>query len=76
MKLIKPLLIGLTVFLFAYVLMPHFGVAYQFMYFLFITGNLLLIYAVYAVLKFGEEPERKFDDGYWYSDIDRQYGKS
>lgn len=73
MKYIKPLLIGLTVYLFAYAMMPHLGASYQFMYFLFITGNLLLVYAVYAVLKFGEAPKRKFSDGYWYADIDKKY---
>ena len=75
MKPIKPLVIAVTVFLFFYAAMPHAGAGYNLMFSLFIVGNFLLLYLVYSVLKFGIAPKEKFDDGYWYSDVKKQYSK-
>lgn len=75
MKPIKPLVIAVTIFLFFFAAMPHAGAGYNLMFSLFIVGNFLLLYLVYSVLKFGIAPKEKFDDGYWYSDVNKQYGK-
>jgi len=75
MKPIKPIVIAVTVFLFLYAAMPFAGVGYNLMLFFFLIGNFLLLYLVYSVLKFGIAPKEKFDDGYWYSDVKKQYSK-
>ena len=75
MKPTKSLVIAVTVFLFFYAALPHAGAGYNLMFSLFIVGNFLLLYLVYCVLKFGIAPKEKFDDGYWYSDVKKQYSK-
>lgn len=74
MKPIKTLVIAVTVFLLVYAVMPHAGAGYNLMFPLFLIGNFLLLYLVYKVLKSGVAPKEEFDDGYWYSDVDKQYG--
>ena len=73
MKNIKPLVIGVTLYLFFFAMMPPLGADYLFVYILFLIGNVLTVYMVYAVLKYGEEPEEKFEDGHWYSDVKKRY---
>lgn len=73
MKPIKSLVIAVTVFLLIYAVMPHARAGYNLMFSLFLLGNFLLLYLVFKVLKFGVAPKEKFDDGYWYSDVDKQY---
>jgi hypothetical protein len=75
MKPIKPLVIAVTIFLFFYAALPHAGASYNLMFSLFVVGNFLLLYLVYSVLKFGVAPKEKFDDGFWYSDVIKQYSK-
>ncbi|NNC82314.1 MAG: hypothetical protein HKN79_01955 [Flavobacteriales bacterium] len=73
MRKIAPLVIGMTVFVFFFAMTPILGMEYGFINALFLIGNVMVIYMVYAVLRFGEAPKEKFDDGYWYSDIDRSF---
>ena len=75
MKNIKWVVIGMTVYLFIYAATPSLGLVYDLILFLFVVGNFGLIYMVYAVLKYGEQPDRKFSDGYWYSDVDKKYSE-
>ena len=42
-------------------------------FFMFILSNALLLYSVYQILKNGIIPKDKFDDGYWYANVDKQY---
>ena len=65
----------MTVYLFIYAATPSLGLVYDLILFLFVVGNFGLIYMVYAVLKYGEQPDRKFSDGYWYSDVDKKYSE-
>ncbi len=69
MKPVRPLVIGVSLYLLFYALSPLFGLELKFVYSLFVIGNLLVIYMVYAVLKYGVAPKEKFSDGYWYGDI-------
>ncbi|MEL7001821.1 MAG: hypothetical protein AAFN93_03700 [Bacteroidota bacterium] len=75
MKPVKHIVIAVTVYLFLYTLSPVLDLAYALMFLLFIIGNILLFYMVYAVLKHGEAPKEKWSDGYWYSDVDKKYSK-
>ena len=76
MRPIKNLVLGVTFFLAFYAMTPHYGWAYSLVFCLFIIGTFPCIYLVYAVMKYGEAPDRKFSDGYWYCDIDKQYTKN
>ena len=76
MKPIRSLVIGVTIFLVFYALTPHFGWAYSLIFSLFVIGSFLCIYLVFAVMIYGEPTHRKFSDGYWYCDIDKQYTKN
>ncbi|MDA0714462.1 MAG: hypothetical protein O3B83_04265 [Bacteroidetes bacterium] len=69
MKPFRPLVIGVSLYLLFYALTPLFGLELKFVYPLFVIGNLLVIYMVYAALKYGVAPKEKFSEGYWYGDI-------
>jgi hypothetical protein len=69
MKPIRPLVIGVSLYLLFYALTPLFGLELKFVYSLFVIGNFLVIYMVYAVLRYGIGPKEKFSEGYWYGDI-------
>ena len=75
MKPVKLIVIGVTIYLFLFTLSPVLNLAYALMFILFVIGNVLLLYMVYSVLKYGEAPKRKWKDGYWYSDVDKRYSK-
>jgi len=38
------------------------------MFWLMMIGHLLVIYMVYAVVRYGKGTNKKFDDGFWYLD--------
>ncbi|MEQ8927220.1 MAG: hypothetical protein RLO81_15470 [Fulvivirga sp.] len=76
MKPIKWTVIGVTIYLMFYAMMPFVNVAYAVVFLLFLIGNALLLFMVYDVLKNGEAPTKKFDDGYWYSDINKKYSEN
>lgn len=68
--------VGLTTFyVLAYAMTPDLGVAYDIVFALFVIGNFLLIYMVYAILRHADEPKGKWSDGDWYQDMGRQYSK-
>ena len=73
MKLIKNRFIGVIIFLATYAAMPHLYASYDLVFFMFILSNALLLYSVYQILKNGIVPKDKFDDGYWYANVDKQY---
>lgn len=75
MKPIKFIVVGMTIYLALFTMMPVLNVAYAILFFFFCIGNALFLYMVYSVLKHGIDPKKKFSDGYWYSDIDKQYSK-
>lgn len=75
MRPIKFIVIGVTIYLAIYTMLPFMNVAFTVMFFLFLVGNGLFLYMVYSVLKHGIDPKKKFNDGYWYSDVDKQYSK-
>ncbi len=71
MKPIKNLIVGVTIFLAIYAAMPHLDASYDSVLFMFILGNVLLVCKVHQILKNGIAPKEKFNDGYWYSDMDK-----
>jgi len=73
MKDIGKLVIAVSVFVGVYSMMPSLGVMYDIIFLTFLVANALLIYMVYAVLKYGQDPGVEFDEGYWYSDVDKKY---
>jgi hypothetical protein len=75
MEPIRPIVIGTTIYLFLYALTPGLGVAPAIILFLFITGNALCLYMVWAILTKGKADDRTFDEGYWYSDVDRKFSE-
>ena len=58
-----------------YAMMPSLGATYDIMFAVFVGGNILLVYMVYAILKYMDEPKEKWSDGYWYSDVDKRYSE-
>lgn len=76
MKPIKFTVIGVTVYLMIYSVLPVMNVAYAIMFLFFVIGNVLLLYMVYDVLKNGEDPKKKFSDGHWYSDVNKKYSEN
>ena len=75
MKNIQAAVIGTTIFLIAYTLSPSLGVTMNLIFLMFVIGNGLLLYMVYVVLKYGEAPKKTFEEGYWYSDLDKKFEK-
>ena len=70
------LTIGITTFyLMVYAMMPSLGVTHDIMFAVFVGGNILLVYMVYAILKYMDEPKEKWSEGYWYSDVDKKYSE-
>lgn len=64
-------IIGVTVYLFIYAVAVQIIKLPGISFLLFLFGNFLLIWMVYVVLKYGKAPQKKFDEGYWYSDKDK-----
>lgn len=75
MKNIKAVVIGVSLFLLFYTIAPFFEGNYDLIFTMFMLGQILVLYMVYAVLKFGIAPKEKFSDGKWYDDVDRIYSK-
>lgn len=75
MKKLSVIILFVSIFVGVYSMMPSLGIVYDFIFLMFMMSNVLLVYLVYAVLKFGEDPGLEFNEGYWYSDIDKQYSK-
>ncbi|QSE97073.1 hypothetical protein [Fulvivirga lutea] len=73
MKPIKWTVIGISIYVFFYAMIPLLNIAYALGFLLFLIGNALFLYMVYEVLKNGKESNKKFDEGYWYSDVDKKY---
>lgn len=68
--------IGITTFyLMVYAMTPSLGIAYDIVFGLFCIGNLLFLYMVYVILKYGDEPKKKWSEGNWYADVDKVYSK-
>lgn len=76
MKPIRDLVIGVSIYLLIYAAAPPLGMAYDLIFLMFIIGHGLLLYMVYGVLKWGEEPKGRWKEGDWYSDIDKKYSKN
>ncbi len=76
MRPIRFTVIGVTFYLFLYTLAPVLSPAYILMFILFLVGNTLLLYMIYIVLKHGKAPKEKWNDGYWYSDINKKYSEN
>ena len=74
-KTVRNIVLGTTLFLFLYALMPTIDVSYDIMYLFFMIGNGLVIYMVYVVLKYGIASRKKFDEGHWYDDLEKVYLK-
>lgn len=64
-----------TFYLMVYAMMPNLGFAYDIVFVVFIGGNFLLLYMVYAILKHMKEPTAKWSEGHWYSDVDKKFSK-
>lgn len=64
-----------TFYLLVYAMMPNLGFAYDIVFAVFVGGNILLLYMVYAILKHMSEPKEKWREGYWYSDVDKKYSE-
>jgi hypothetical protein len=70
------LAIGITTFyLMVYAMMPSLGAAYDLMFAVFVGGNILVLYMVYAILKHMQEPKEKWSEGYWYSDVNKKFSE-
>lgn len=76
MKTVRNVVLGTTLFLFLYTLMPHMGFSYDIIYIFFVIGSLLVPYMVYVVLKDNYKTNKKFNEGHWYEDVDKVYSKS
>lgn len=74
-KTVRNIVLGTTAILFLYALMPTIDVSYDIMYLFFMIGNGLVIYMVYAVLKYGIASGKKFEEGHWYDDVEKVYLK-
>ncbi len=68
MKNIKVPVFGTSAFLLIYVIAVGLNMNYPLIFTMFMIGQALVIYMVYSVLKFGEDPGKKFDEGHWYDD--------
>ena len=75
MKNIGPAVIGTTIYLIFYTMMPSLGIAMNLIFLFFFIGNALLIYMVYVVLKYGKAPKKTFEEGYWYDDLNKKFEK-
>ncbi len=67
MKEIRNVVIGTTLFLVIYSLLPAFDVKFSLIFFLFAVGNILVINMVFRVLKFGKASSKRFTEQ-WYED--------
>lgn len=76
MKTVRNVVVGTTLFLFLYTLMPQMGFSYDIIYIFFVIGSLLVPYMVYVVLKDNFKTKKKFSEGHWYEDVDKVYSKS
>ena len=65
-----------TIYLLIYAMTPSFGWAFDLIFALFVVGNLLVLWMVYSVLKHGKDPGKKWSEGHWYDDLDRQFSKN
>ncbi len=75
MKTVRNIVVGTSIFLMLYALMPTINVSYDIMYLFFMIGNALVIYMVYAVLRYGVASKKKFNEGHWYDDVELLYLK-
>lgn len=75
MKNIIAVVLGVSLFILFSSLTPFIEGIYDLILTLFVIGNGLVIYMVYAILKFGIAPEEKFSDGKWYDDVEYIYSK-
>lgn len=64
-----------TFYLMVYAMMPNLGAAYDIVFAVFVGGNILLLYMVYAILKYMEEPKEKWSEGHWYSDVNKKFSE-
>jgi hypothetical protein len=69
MKNVKFAVYFSTAYLFVFALLPLFQGTIPLMFLLFSFSPLVVIWLVFCVLVYGEAPQEKFSDGYWYSDI-------
>ncbi|MEQ8909903.1 MAG: hypothetical protein RIC95_11960 [Vicingaceae bacterium] len=76
MRTVKYIVIGVTLFLFFYAILPQMGADYDLMFTFFLIGNFLVIYMVYSVLRFAEESKGRWNKGDWYDDVDKKYSQS
>lgn len=76
MNTVRNIVLGITLFLFIYSLMPFAGFSYEIMYLFFVIGSLLIPYMVYVVLKDNYKTNKEFNKGDWYEDIDKKYSRS
>ncbi|NNC86289.1 MAG: hypothetical protein HKN75_09415 [Bacteroidia bacterium] len=76
MKPIQNTVITVSLFLLFYALSPHFGITFRVLFALFTLGNVMLVYMVYAVLKYGISPKQKFSEGFWYCDVNKKYSEN
>lgn len=72
-KPLLPIVLGTTFYVVFYTILPFFNWATAFMLYFLIIGTALTLYMTYSILKHGEAPDRTFDEGYWYCDIDKRY---
>lgn len=75
MKSIKEVVVFVTLFVFFYSITPHIGLVENIIFSLFLIANVFLFYMVYVILLKGNPSGKKFNEGYWYDDVDETYSK-
>jgi hypothetical protein len=70
MKDIRGPVLFTSIYLLVYVIALSTGVYYDLAFLMFMFSQVLVVWMVYYVLKFGTPSSKKFDDGHWYEDHD------
>ena len=58
-------------FILVYHMSPIIGLADDIIIAMFVTAPLLTFWMAYRVLKYGVESTKRFDDGYFYDDLEK-----
>lgn len=57
-----------TGYLLVYTVLSRVGISDVYVSAMYLMSPFFVIWMVYCVLRYGEESEKKFDDGHWYED--------
>ena len=59
-----------TVYLVLYSMLPALNLVYDLIFILFVISQFMVVWLVIRVLKDGKPSGKKFNEGYWYDDLD------